>query len=297
MTKLYFGLFNLPWWGYVLVTLALTHITIMGVTIFLHRCQSHRALNLHPIVSHFFRFWLWLTTGMRTNEWVAIHRKHHAHSDKPGDPHSPVVFGLSEVLWRGTELYREESLNEDTLSRYAHGIPDDWIERHIYWPHNYVGIVIMLAIDLLCFGFPGLSIWAIQMMWIPFFAAGVINGIGHHFGYRNFECADYARNMFPWGILIGGEELHNNHHTYPTSAKLSAKWFEFDICWLYICILSFFKLADVKKTLPKEFLNQYAISIDFINIETLKSIMRNHCALQQNGITPHFKEREVPKTN
>jgi len=246
------GLFDLPWWGYAVATLVMTHITIASVTIFLHRHQAHRALDLHPIPSHFFRLWLWLTTGMVTKEWAAIHRKHHAKCETPDDPHSPQQLGINRVLWGGVLLYVKESRNADTMQRYGHGTPDDWIERYIYTPGQKLGIVVMLAVDILCFGpWPGVLMWGVQMIWIPFWAAGVINGIGHFWGYRNFECADASRNIVPWGILIGGEELHNNHHAFATSAKLSAKWYEFDIGWVYICMLAAIGLAKVKKVLPK----------------------------------------------
>ncbi|MGQ9686059.1 MAG: DesA family fatty acid desaturase [Thiobacillaceae bacterium] len=244
-------LIDLPWWGYVLVTLALTHVTIASVTIFLHRAQAHRALDIHPVVSHFFRFWLWLTTGMITRQWVAIHRKHHARCETPDDPHSPQVLGLSKVLWQGAELYKAAAKNQDTLDRYGQGTPDDWLERRLYTPHNFAGIVLMLILDVILFGPIGITIWAVQMLWIPFFAAGVINGIGHYWGYRNYACEDASTNILPWGILIGGEELHNNHHAYGSSAKLSSRWYEFDIGWLYIRLLEMLGLAHVKKVAPR----------------------------------------------
>ncbi|NYT59475.1 fatty acid desaturase [Alcaligenaceae bacterium] len=245
------GLLQFSWWQVVLVTLVLTHITILGVTIFLHRSQAHRGLDLHPAVMHFFRFWLWLTTGMVTKEWVAIHRKHHAKCEKEGDPHSPVVFGLGKVFFRGAELYREEATNPETLKRFGHGTPDDWIERNLYTKRSLLGILVMLGINLSLFGVLGVTVWAIQMAWIPFWAAGVVNGIGHAWGYRNFASPDTSTNVSPWGIIIGGEELHNNHHAYGTSAKFSTKWYEFDLGWFYISILSFFGLATVKKRAPK----------------------------------------------
>jgi stearoyl-CoA desaturase (delta-9 desaturase) len=245
------GVYDLPWWGYVAYTLAVTHITIAAVTIFLHRHQAHRALDLHPLPSHFFRFWLWLTTGMVTKEWAAIHRKHHAKCETVEDPHSPQIFGIRKVFWEGAELYRKESANRETLERYGHGTPDDWIERKLYSPHAVSGIVIMLVLNFVLFGFIGVTIWAVQMIWIPLFAAGVINGIGHYWGYRNFQPSDASRNIVPWGILIGGEELHNNHHAYGTSARLSNRWYEFDIGWLYIRILQILGLADVKKVAPR----------------------------------------------
>ncbi len=245
------GILQLSWWQIVLVTLVLTHITIAAVTIYLHRSQAHRGLDLHPVVSHFFRFWLWMTTGMVTREWVAIHRKHHAKCEREGDPHSPMIYGIDKVLWKGAELYRQEAANEETLKRFSHGTPNDWVENNLYSRHTTLGIFIMLAIDLLLFGAIGLTVWAVQMAWIPFWAAGVVNGLGHYVGYRNFSSPDTSTNLFPIGIIIGGEELHNNHHAYGTSAKFSSKWFEFDIGWGYIRILQALRLAQVKKVAPK----------------------------------------------
>ena len=245
------GLTPLPWWGYVVVALVLTHITIASVTIFLHRSQAHRGLDLHPVASHFFRFWLWMTTGMVTKEWVAIHRKHHAKVETPDDPHSPQTRGIRTVLLRGAELYREESKIQETLDKYGHGTPSDWIERNVYTPFSWQGVALMLIIDLALFGPIGATIWAVQMLWIPITAAGIINGIGHYWGYRNFACADASMNIVPWGILIGGEELHNNHHAYGTSAKLSSRWYEFDIGWMYIRTLETFRLATVRKVAPQ----------------------------------------------
>jgi stearoyl-CoA desaturase (delta-9 desaturase) len=249
------GYLNWAWWQILVFTLLATHITIAGVTIFLHRCQAHRALDLHPIMSHFFRFWLWLTTGMITKEWAAIHRKHHAKCETADDPHSPQVLGINTVLARGAELYKKESHNQETLDKFGHGTPDDWLERSIYSKYSWQGVALMLIIDVFLFGAIGLTVWAVQMLWIPITAAGVINGIGHYWGYRNYDCEDASRNIFPWGILIGGEELHNNHHTFATSAKLSSKWYEFDIGWMYIQILSVLGLAKVKKTSPKPVLS------------------------------------------
>jgi stearoyl-CoA desaturase (delta-9 desaturase) len=264
------GVFDLPWWGYLVVVLALTHVTIAAVTIFLHRHQAHRALELAPLPSHFFRLWLWLTTGMVTKEWAAIHRKHHARCETAEDPHSPQVLGLNRVLWGGVFLYVKESRNKETLERYGHGTPDDWIERHIYTPWQKSGIVLMLAIDLALFGaVPGALIWAVQMVWIPFWAAGVINGIGHFFGYRNFACADASANIVPWGILIGGEELHNNHHAYATSARLSNKWYEFDIGWLYIRLMEMAGQARVKKVAPTPRLAAIRQTIDLDNLQAI----------------------------
>ena len=245
------GFIDLPWWGYVIVTLLATHVTIASVTIFLHRHQAHRALDLHPIVSHFFRFWLWITTGMVTKAWTAIHRKHHARTETEEDPHSPQVLGLRKVLFEGAELYTKESANKETLEKYGYGTPDDWIERNIYSKYSVVGISLMLVIDFLLFGFIGITIWAVQMLWIPFFAAGIINGVAHFWGYRNFQTEDASKNIVPWGIIIGGEELHNNHHAYASSAKLSSRKYELDIGWQYIRVMKFFKLAQVKKLAPE----------------------------------------------
>jgi stearoyl-CoA desaturase (delta-9 desaturase) len=245
-----YGYLDLPWWGYVIYALVCTHITIAAVTIYLHRCQAHRAVELHPVISHFFRMWLWLTTGMNTKAWASIHRKHHAKCETTEDPHSPQILGLKQVLFEGAELYKAEAKNQETLDRYGQGTPDDWIEHNLYSKYSSKGFLITLAVNIFLLGIPGVTVWAVQMMWIPFLAAGVINGVGHYFGYRNFECPDAATNIVPWGILIGGEELHNNHHTYPTSAKLSVKWWEFDIGWLYIKTLSLLGLARVKRLPP-----------------------------------------------
>ena len=245
------GLLGASWWQLVVVTLVFTHITIAAVTIFLHRAQAHRSLELHAIPSHFFRFWLWLTTGMVTKEWVAIHRKHHAKCETEDDPHSPVTRGIDTVFWKGSELYRAEAKNQETLTKYGHNTPDDWIERHLYTPYSWQGVALMMIVNVALFGAAGVTIWAVQMIWIPITAAGIINGIGHYWGYRNFEAVDASTNISPWGIIIGGEELHNNHHTYPTSAKLSVKPYEFDIGWLYIRIMETVGLATVRKTPPQ----------------------------------------------
>ena len=264
------GLISMPWWGYIVVALVFTHITIASVTIFLHRHQAHHALDLHPLVSHFFRFWLWLTTGMVTKEWAAIHRKHHAKCETADDPHSPQVRGIKKVFWEGSELYRAEAKNLETLDKYGHGTPDDWIERNLYARHSAKGVALMFIVNALLFGPLGITIWAIQMLWIPVTAAGIINGIGHYWGYRSYECADASTNIVPWGILIGGEELHNNHHTFGSSAKLSSKWWEFDIGWMYIRILETFGLATVKK-IPPEL--TYDKAKDHIDLETVKAVI------------------------
>lgn len=266
------GLLELSWWQLIGVGLALTHMTIASVTVFLHRAQAHRALDLHPGVAHVFRFWLWLTTGMITKEWVAVHRKHHARCETPEDPHSPQVLGLPKVLWQGAELYREAARDPGLVARFAHGTPDDWIERRLYTPHNFLGVVLMLGIDALLFGVPGIALWAVQMIWIPFWAAGVINGIGHYWGYRNFDSPDAATNIAPLGLLIGGEELHNNHHAFPSSAKLSVKPWELDIGWLYIWMLERLGLARVKKLAPRPALVQGKETVD---METLRAVILN----------------------
>lgn len=230
----------------ILLTLLLTHITIVCVTLYLHRSQAHRAVEFNPVVAHFMRFWLWLTTGQVTKQWVAIHRKHHRFTDQEGDPHSPHVFGFWHVLFKGAVLYHTASKDKAMVEQYSVGTPDDWIEKNLYTPHSRLGILLMLIIDLLFFGPWGLIVWGIQMIWIPFWAAGVVNGVGHWWGYRNGETKDASRNISPWGIIIGGEELHNNHHLSPASAKLSAKKWEFDIGWFYIRILTLLGLAKVR---------------------------------------------------
>ncbi len=267
------GLIELPWWGYVLVALVYTHITIVAVTIFLHRHQAHRALELHPVVSHFFRLWLWLTTGMNTREWTAVHRKHHAAVETEEDPHSPLVHGIDKVLWQGAELYRANSRNPEMLAQYGFGTPDDWLERHVYGTHPNIGVTLMFVLNILMYGPIGITIGAVQMMWIPFFAAGVINGLAHWRGYRNFETADCSTNISPWGILIGGEELHNNHHAFGSSAKFSVKPWEFDLGWLYIRILETFGLATVRKRAPARPAVDRAKAAP--DLETLKAVVSN----------------------
>jgi stearoyl-CoA desaturase (delta-9 desaturase) len=239
----YNGLWNAPVGVMVVYTLVLTHITIVSVTVYLHRYSAHRALELHPALQHFFRFWLWLTTGMLTKQWTAIHRKHHATCETPDDPHSPQVHGLTTVLFKGAELYGIEAHKPGTLERFGRGTPDDWMERNVYQRYKRYGIALMAVIDVLLFGALGLTVWAVQMLWIPFLAAGVVNGLGHYAGYRNFETPDASTNLLPWGLLIGGEELHNNHHAYPSSAKLSVKWWEFDLGWFWIRLFSLLGLA------------------------------------------------------
>jgi stearoyl-CoA desaturase (Delta-9 desaturase) len=263
------GLWNLAWWQVVLYTLVTTHITIASVTIFLHRAQAHRAMDLHRIPAHFFRLWLWLSTGMVTKEWVAIHRKHHAKCETAEDPHSPQTRGIETVLWRGAELYREEAKNQETLAKFGHGTPNDWIERNLYTRYSWQGVGLMLVLNVAIFGVAGLAVWAVQMVWIPVTAAGVINGIGHYWGYRNFEAPDASTNISPWGLIIGGEELHNNHHTYPTAAKFSVKSYEFDIGWVYISLMRKIGWATVKKVPPKLQLGAIKPVADEMTLEAL----------------------------
>ncbi len=266
------GLVNLPWWGVVVVTLLGTHVTIVAVTVYLHRCQAHRALDLHPAVAHFFRFWLWLTTGMETRQWIAVHRKHHARVETAEDPHSPKIFGIRKLLLEGAELYRAAIRRQDIIDKYGHGAPDDWLERNVYAAHSDKGYLVMLAIDVLLFGPIGLVVFAVQMLWIPVLAAGVINGVGHYRGYRNFETADASTNIVPVGILVGGEELHNNHHAFASSAKFSVKAWEFDIGWLYISALAALGLARVKKVAPVPVLDERKTRADD---DTVSAIITN----------------------
>jgi len=268
-----YGILALSLWQVVLAGLALTHVTIVTVTVFLHRSQAHRALDLHPAASHFFRFWLWLTTGMVTREWVAVHRRHHAKCETPADPHSPKVLGLGKVLAEGAELYGKATNDPQTLLQYGHGTPDDWIERRLYSRYTWQGVGLMLILDLLLFGVYGITLWAIQMMWIPFFAAGVINGVGHYWGYRNFETPDASANILPWGILIGGEELHNNHHAFPSSAKLSSRWWELDLGWLYVRLLCVLGLAKVKRVAPKP---RVVVGKGNIDMDTVRAVVTGH---------------------
>ena len=262
------GLLDLSAWQLIAVTLVMTHITIVSVTLYLHRHSAHNALDLHPVLKHFFRFWLWLTTAQNTKEWTAIHRKHHAKCETEEDPHSPVVLGIRKVLFEGAELYAQSATPEN-LERYGQRTPEDWIERKVYTPYKMGGIALLAVINLLLFGVNGIWIWAVQMMWIPLWAAGVVNGIGHYMGYRNFECADNARNISPWGILIGGEELHNNHHTYPNSAKLSRRWYEIDIGWGYIRLFQLFGLAKPKGYRP---IAHYVPGKQEMDVETVQAI-------------------------
>lgn len=267
----YNGLLDLSVMQLALVTLVMTHITIVSVTLYLHRHSAHNSLDLNPVLKHFFRFWLWFTTAQNTKEWTAIHRKHHAKCETEEDPHSPVVMGIRKVLWQGAELYAE-SATPETLERYGQRTPEDWLERRVYTPHKGLGIVLLAVMNLALFGVNGIWIWAVQMMWIPFWAAGVVNGIGHWFGYRNYECADNARNISPIGFLIGGEELHNNHHTYPNSSKLSRRWFEIDIGWGYIRLFQLFGLAKPKGYRP---IAHCVPGKQDVDVETVQAIANN----------------------
>ncbi len=265
-----YGVLDLSFWGYAAAALIMVQVTMMAVTLYLHRDQAHRALELHPALRHFFRFWIWCTSGMMTREWVAVHRKHHAFCEREGDPHSPQVFGLKKVLLEGAELYKEEAKKPETLAKFGRGTPDDWIERNVYSRFTFGGIVLMVFADLLLFGVPGIIIIAVQMVAMPLFAAGVINGLGHHSGYRNFECDDAATNLLPWGVFVGGEELHNNHHAFPTSAKFSVRRWEFDIGWMYICIFRALGLAKVRKVAPRpQFAREPARNVDLDNVRAI----------------------------
>ncbi len=285
------GILHLPWWGIAAVVLGMTHFTIVSVTLFLHRSQAHRAVDLHPLVAHPMRFWLWLTTGMVTREWVAIHRKHHAKVETPDDPHSPHVYGIRTLLTRGAELYRREAANRDTIDRYSHGLQDDWIERHLYARHPNWGPVTMLAADLLLFGPIGLTVWAVQMLWIPFWAAGVINGLGHWWGYRNYDTRDGSTNISNIGLLIGGEELHNNHHAFPSSARFSLKPWEFDIGWGYLRLLSALRLARVRRVAPRPVIDAGKARID---MDTVKAVVSARLDLlsryRRNVLQPVLRE-------
>lgn len=272
MENYLFGLWDLSLWGYVVVTFLMVQFSMMAVTLYLHRDQAHRAIDLHPVLRHIFRLWVWMTSGMLTRDWVAVHRKHHALVEKEGDPHSPVVFGLRKVLTEGAELYQVETRNQDTLDKYGRGCPDDWIERNIYCRYKNAGLVSMAIIDLAVFGVAGITIFAIQMLAMPVCAAGIINGLGHARGYRNFESDDASTNLTPVAIFIGGEELHNNHHAFPTSAKFSVRWWEFDIGWLYISVFRALGLCKIRRVAPTPFVAESPRSVD---LETLKAVLQN----------------------
>lgn len=266
------GLFGLPGWAAFIIAPVFIHLTIVAVTLFLHRDQTHRGLVLHPAIRHVFRFWLWLTTGMVTREWVAVHRKHHAHCETEDDPHSPQVKGLLKVLLEGAELYRAEAAHPETVAKYGRGTVDDWLERHLYTPHSQLGIAAMLVADLLLLGLWGITVWAVQMLAIPVLAAGVVNGVGHYSGYRNFECKDAATNVVPWGFIIGGEELHNNHHAFPASAKFSQRPWEFDLGWSYIRLLRKLGLAKVQRVAPKPTI---VAKRDPVSLDTVQAVIVN----------------------
>lgn len=270
---------DLSVWQLVVVALVFTHITIVAVTVFLHRSQAHGSVELGAIPFHFFRFWLWLTTAIVTIEWVAIHRKHHAKCETEEDPHSPQVKGLSRVLWGGLFLYREEAKNQATLNKYGRGTPKDWLESKIYRKHPNAGIALMLMLNIVLFGWAGIAIWVTQMLWIPFWAAGVINGVAHFWGYRNWKTPDHSRNISPLGILIGGEELHNNHHAFASSARLSNKWYEFDIGWFYIRLMEILKLAKVKTVAPRLRIDTKKLTVD---LETMTAVLGNRLQVVSN---------------
>jgi stearoyl-CoA desaturase (delta-9 desaturase) len=268
-----YGVLGSSAWGYVIATLLMLQITMMAVTFYLHRDQAHRAIDLHSVLRHFFRFWIWCTSGMLTRKWVAVHRKHHAFCETKDDPHSPQVLGLRKVLLEGAELYQEEKNKREMVEKFGRGAPNDWLERNIYLRVPYGGILLMIVADLLLFGVPGIIIFSIQMVSMPLFAAGIINGLGHHSGYRNFECDDAATNLVPWAFLIGGEELHNNHHAFPTSAKFSVQRWEFEIGWMYITIFRGLGLARVNKVAPRPLLQSEPNAN--IDIENLRGIIVN----------------------
>lgn len=285
------GIVGLGWWGMALVLLVFTQLTIFAVTLYLHRSQAHRGVDFHPVISHFFRFWVWLTTSMITKEWVAIHRKHHAKVETEEDPHSPVTKGISTVFWRGVELYREARTLRADIDQYGRGAPDDWIERHLYTPHANLGPTVLFFINTVLFGLPGVALWAIQMAWIPFWAAGVVNGLGHWWGYRNFESADTSTNLTPWAFWIGGEELHNNHHAFPSSARFSMRRWEFDIGWAAIRALQAVKLAKVLRVAPSMDVRP---NIAVPDAETLKALLSHRFQAmtdyQRNVFVPALRE-------
>jgi stearoyl-CoA desaturase (Delta-9 desaturase) len=269
-----YGLANLSFWGYVLAGFVMVQITMVAVTCYLHRDAAHRAVDLHPALRHFFRFWIWATSGMITAEWVAVHRKHHAFSDQKGDPHSPVILGLKKILLEGAEVYREAARDPALVEKYGRGTPDDWLERHVYTRYRNAGIIVLVMADLIVFGVPGIIILAVQLLAMPVFAAGVINGLGHAGGYRNFECDNAAVNIVPWGILVGGEELHNNHHAFPSSARFSVRRWEFDIGWMWLMLFSWLGLAKVRRVAPRLVEPRQAQSARRpVDLETVRTII------------------------
>ena len=285
------GLLQSGWVGLFVYFLVVTQLTIFSVTLYLHRSQAHRGVDFHPVLAHFFRFWTWLTTSMITREWAAIHRKHHAKCETEDDPHSPMHKGIGNVLWKGGDMYREARLDRASIEQYGKGCPDDWIERHLYTPHATMGPVAMLLVNFVLFGAWGVAIWAIQMAWIPFWAAGVINGLGHWWGYRNFETTDTATNLTPWGVWIGGEDLHNNHHAFPSSAKFALRKWEFDIGWAAIKLLESVKLAKVLRVAPTLDLRP---NIHVPDAETLKALVAHRFQAmtdyQRNVLKPALRE-------
>ncbi|KRG88214.1 aminotransferase [Stenotrophomonas daejeonensis] len=285
------GVAGLGWWGMLAVLLVFTQLTIFAVTLYLHRSQAHRGVDFHPLVAHFFRFWTWLTTSMITREWVAIHRKHHARVETDEDPHSPVTKGIGRVFWRGVELYREARAQRADIEQYGRGAPEDWIERHLYTPHANLGPVLLFALNFVLFGLPGIALWAIQMAWIPFWAAGVVNGLGHWWGYRNFESADTSTNLTPWAFWIGGEELHNNHHAFPSSARFSMRRWEFDIGWQAIRLLQALRLAKVLRVAPTMDVRP---NISVPDADTLRALLSHRFQAmtdyQRNVFTPALRE-------
>ena len=285
------GLLQSGWVGLFVYFLVVTQLTIFSVTLYLHRSQAHRGVDFHPVLAHFFRFWTWLTTSMITREWAAIHRKHHAKCETEDDPHSPMHKGIGNVLWKGGDMYREARLDRASIEQYGKGCPDDWIERHLYTPHATMGPVAMLLVNFVLFGAWGVAIWAVQMAWIPFWAAGVINGLGHWWGYRNFETTDTATNLTPWGVWIGGEELHNNHHAFPSSAKFALRKWEFDIGWAAIKLLESVKLAKVLRVAPTLDLRP---NIHVPDGETLKALVAHRFQAmtdyQRNVLKPALRE-------
>ena len=285
------GLVGLGWPGLLVVLLVFTQLTIFSVTLFLHRSQAHRGVDFHPALNHFFRFWTWLTTSMITREWVAIHRKHHARVETEQDPHSPQTRGIGKVLREGAELYREARNDRASIEQYGKGAPDDWIERHLYTPHANLGPVVLAVVNLVLFGLPGIALWAIQMAWIPFWAAGVVNGLGHWWGYRNFESADTSTNLTPWGVWIGGEELHNNHHAFPSSARFSMRRWEFDIGWAAIKGLEKVGLAKVLRVAPSLDIRP---NIAVPDGETLRALLSHRFQAmtdyQRNVLKPALRE-------
>ena len=281
------GLVQAGWGTLVLYLLIATQLTIFSVTLYLHRSMAHRAVDFHPLLAHFFRFWTWLTTSMITREWVAIHRKHHAKCETEEDPHSPVHKGIKTVFWRGVELYRAARAQREDIEKYGKGCPDDWIERHLYTPHATMGPTLLLFISFALFGFAGVAVWAIQMLWIPFWAAGVVNGLGHWWGYRNFETSDTATNLTPWGLWIGGEELHNNHHAFPSSAKFALRRFEFDIGWFTIRALERVGLAKVLRVAPSLDVRPNVAMPDG---ETLKALL----AIRFQAMTDYYRTVTLP---